>query len=353
MAHIIKHKKSDRVGVVPHPLELQPGELAINSNDMKLFTVDKLQLKTVRMDRGGVQWDGKDNYYLGDIVTYDNLAYKCIKNAPITPVAQAPAVTPIYWQLVVPATANIIFDPTLDYNEGDIVSVGDNLYVAPVGGIPAYGPIPDPLSPAPWLDSTPDEVGGVSWKTGVTYVVGDTIAIVNPSIVGPGPGGWILYTCLVDHVADAILPDDGSPVTIGQLNWQMAYARANPLFEKGGIAWDQIKSSVPFIQDAAYVIGDTVTESGVTYILTKTSESTPGVFNLDDWNPIARGGIMWKVNTTYEVGDSVMDNSAPPMATYLCTAAHLATTGDSANGSPQQSLSTKWTPDIVEDPGIY
>ncbi len=461
MAHIIKHKKSDGAGIVPHPLELQPGELAINSTDRKLFTVDTLQNKTVRLDRGGTQWDGKDNYYVGDIVTYDDLVYKCIQDASIIPSSTILPTDTNYWQLVVPATANIAFDPLLDYNEGDIVSVDGDLYIAPAP-IPAYGPIPTPLNPGLWIDATPDEVGGIVWNNTTTYKTGDIVSYYNgvnldsnlyialkdnqgsnpttltdwyefntprhnagtftpdaskeypdtstetsgavwyinglPPWTAPPPapqGGYDMTTgaftgihvsnndrfvwyglgtdgidiWLFEQTPDNIVEERGGTafnsavfyqtgdiVTQGGIQYQATgpissgpwdAAEWDPIYsEKGGIAWD------PIIQ---YESGDIISHLGGIYV-TPNPAPAPGTSpGMPGWPLISleRGGIMWTLGQSYQIGDSVWDNASGPAALYACTIAHTATTGNGANGSPQQIAATNWTPDVTEDPGAF
>ncbi len=110
-------------------------------------------------ERGGVAWLTSVDYIIGDVVTYLDDVYVC--TVAVTGAFETPA-DPLFWKKGSSST----FDPATGYDEGETVSVGDDIYIAPPGGVPAGVIPPD----APWLKATR---GGQLWAANINYLLGD------------------------------------------------------------------------------------------------------------------------------------------------------------------------------------
>ena len=154
----------------------------------------------IKGEVGGVAFSTAVDYLVGDIVTETATQeiYQCIVNVLASPTL--PSGDPISWKhMNTSAITDITYDPLVTYPEGSIV-VGPapdyDLFIAPVGGVP-IGVTPPT---APWVNTTPMEVGGRGHKiTGVLYSIGDTATVPAD--------GW-LYVAITNHVSAATCVGD-------------------------------------------------------------------------------------------------------------------------------------------------
>ena len=246
-------------------------------------------------EQGGIAFDSSRVYDVGNVVTENQDLYLCLN--PVAMNSTAPSATSADWRkLDTDFNVNTKYDPAMTYNEGDIVSLGTNIYVAPVGGVPINSVPPA----AGWtLLGGEDEVGGVLWDNATTYKVGNVVTdnlkiyIANAINTAEQPGTGTSWTAL-------------------------------SLTETGGLAWQN---------SISYNLGDVVSVNGTVYVarsggipagtvpsaITSTFWATPAVAEL--------GGRIWLTGSSYAIGDVVSFNNVA----YI---ARTTTSGDQPNTSP-------------------
>ena len=135
-----------------------------------------------------------------------------------------------------------------------------------------------------WLSVNSEaEVGGIIWKTGWTYKVGDIV--YNPIDLST-------YVCTSGHTSTASLE-------------QTSFKKV----EKGGVIYEM---------NQAYVVGDMVTESDIAY--TCITVTGPGAFAPADWvaiGPSEKGGVIWDATLDYKVGDLVSYDNTTTLDLYV------------------------------------
>ncbi len=353
MPQIIKLKRSAVANKIPAIGDLNLGELAINTNDGRLYLkqddgVEKV-IAVNASEHGGRQWDSTIEYKEGDIVSYNNNSRLYI--AMSDNVGSDPTWLMTWYEFNTPRHNVGMWTPSTGNEYPDTFGL-DPGAVWYVDGLPPYAPPPAPqggydMLTGPfagihisnndrfvwygknamgvdiWLhEQAPDfvlEKGGVAFNTSVTYIAGDVVSYNGNQYIAPGnvnPGAWDVS------------------------QW-------NPIYgEKGGIAYD------PGIQ---YEAGDIISYLGGVYIAPTPAPVAGTAPGMPGWPLVSleRGGIMWSAGQKYVIGDSVWDSASGPAALYVCVVGHNATTGNGANGSPQQSAAINWTPDVIEDPGSF
>ncbi len=156
-------------------------------------------------ERAGFEYDPLTQYVVGDLVTFNGMTYYSITGSiGIDPIPGAS----VAWGSQ--RTTNT-YNPGIAYEPGEMIVVGDDIYVAPAGGIPPAGITPGAPSSL-WLLSTPDEVGGIVWSANNSYIVGDS---VYDSLSAPGA----LYICTASHTSVAGNDSDGAPQQSLSINW--------------------------------------------------------------------------------------------------------------------------------------
>ncbi len=358
MPQTIKLKRSSVVGHTPATTGIELGEVAINTSDGRMYIKkERFGVESIILintpEQGGTVWNTTTEYKTGDVVTYyngvnidSNLYIALVDNQGANPTTltvwyefNTPRHNEGYWT----PTAGDEYPSTAGVTSGAVWYVnGLPAYVAPPGPQGGYDMITGPFAGLHvsnndrfvyygvgvdgveiWLfEQSPDMVeerGGIAFNSSIFYKAGDTIT-----------QGGIQYQTLHDIPAglwDATL-------------WDPMYS------EKGGISWDTT------IQ---YETGDIISYNGGVYVV-PTPAPTPGIAPGDPGWPLVsleRGGIMWTMGQSYQIGDSVWDTTLVPAALYACIVAHTSTTGNGANGSPQQTAAVNWTSDVTEDPGIF
>ncbi len=354
MPQVIRLKRSAVANKVPAVGDINLGEIAINTHDGRLYIkqddgVEKV-IAVNRSETGGRQWDSTLDYKIGDIVSYNNdgKLYIAISDHqgsdPSWLIAWYEFNTPRYNVGMWTPSAGNEYPDTFGLDPGAVWYI-DGLppYAAPPSPQGGYEMLTGPfagiivsnndrfvwygkntLGTDIWLhEPAPDlviEKGGVAFNSSVFYIAGDNVTYNGEQYIAPGnvsPGPWDVS------------------------QWSPSYN------EKGGIAFD------PTIQ---YESGDIISYGGVVYIA-PTPAPVAGVAPGDPGWPLIsteRGGIMWTAGQSYAIGDSVWDQvGTEPAAMYVCVVIHNATTGNGANGSPQQPAAANWTAGINEDPGSF
>ncbi len=218
-------------------------------------------------ERAGMLWRPTESYLVGDIVMYNNLAYRCIQDNSET-VPPNDSASKYNWQRLV--RGGIAWEADTTYTPGDIVTYNGETYRA-IGGS---------------ANNPPDQWGGlwqvlarggIAWNSLTVYKIGDIVsygglvyiaAVTNPTQPSPDNPDWVVLT------------------------------------ERGGIEWEDY---------TYYYIGDIVTYGGTTYrSLTENINRVPSS-NPGDWYNIEipeRGGIKYKSGENYFAGDIVSYNNA-------------------------------------------
>ncbi len=169
----IKFLGSGSTGVSPAASSIGTRELAINWADGKLFTsTNGTDVIQVTSDRG-VAFKATTTYTAGDIVSSGGDLWLAV-----LPVQGTAPGTAGQWTKF-SNTTNVTYDSLIIYDEGDIV-VGpdDELYVAPVGGVPIAGTTPPA---APWTAVSSKDIGGRAYDIiaatagSIVYELGDVV----------------------------------------------------------------------------------------------------------------------------------------------------------------------------------
>ncbi len=355
MPQVIKLKNSTVAGSVPVIGDLILGELATNSRDGKVYTKHKDPSDTEKIIllnediRGGRRWNSSVEYKAGDIVSYalDSRLYI----ATIDNQGSDPSWLMAWYEFNTPRHNAGMWTPSAgnEYPDYSLETSGAVWYV---NGLPPYAPPPAPqggyvmltgpftgihvsnndrfvwygknaMGTDIWLhEQAPDfvtEKGGIAFSAQTYYIKGDIVSYNDKQYMAPGN-----------------IPSAAWDVSL----WNPIYS------EKGGIIYD------PSIQ---YQSGDIISYNGVVYVAPTPSPAAGTAPGSPGWPLVSseRGGIMWAAGQKYAIGDSVWDNANGPAALYACTNGHTATTGNGANGSPQQIAAVNWTPDVTEDPGVF
>lgn len=317
-------------------------------------------------EKGGVPYNASLDYNQGDIVTEGQEVY-----LSLTGQTTLPSGNPIDWlKLDTSGTVNTSYDNSVTYVDGDIVSYGSDLFIAPPGGVPAGTTPPN----APWILTTPDEVGGITWNPTVQYVPGDIVSLLTS-------GTQIAY--IAKNTNTGVSPDNSTT------DWEEVVS-ATSYLEKGGIEWSPATAyrvgdiateksggypvsyvcladntnNVPSLNltsfwelvdapeiggrdwrdNEVYLEGDIVTDVGVVYraVQTNTGPLSKPVLDAASWQIVDRSGAAWKATTDYIKGELVTDNG-------LVYVAIGNTTGDTPATSPTDWKQVK--DNNVFDPG--
>ncbi len=271
-------------GVAPTITQLSgERELAFNTTDGKLYTNIGDVIKTVSSDNGVIWATGK-GYKLGDIVSDSGALYICLSDHTASAVFTTDVAE---WKLVSSDSVSTIYNPSLDYNEGDVVIVDGELYVAPVGGISA-----EPWDPTSWIAVSSKDIGGRAWDatlaTAGEYKAGDIVT--NNSLTYFSISGG-------DTTPGAFDPTDWTEVGKNEV---------------AGKLFDIAKS---------YLIGDIVTyddgDSTKSYRAIADSPIPSSAWIPGSWELENITGNLWNATYTYMAGDIVTDGG-PVAFLYIC-----------------------------------
>ena len=169
-----------------------------------------------KREQGGKVWQQGYIYDHGDVVTYDEISYISRSN---NNTGNTPSSSPVDWKR---SGGSGLFDSTLPYQEGDMVVVGDDIYIAPPGGV-----VEGPFDPSDWYAATKE---GDLWVDNVNYTIGDIVSYNS-----------IAYVALTDNI--------GKQPNSNASDWAAS--------ESGGVVW---KSGID------YKAGTIVTEAGIGYM---------------------------------------------------------------------------------------
>ncbi len=254
-----------------------------------------------KTEKGGISWAGSIDYVVGDIVADAGRIFVCkilhtsapgdvSLGAPLQPNSTS-------WR-----SSDNRFNIGIDYLEGDMVAVGDNIFVAPAAGIPSGSTEPTMENPGAWLLATPNEQGGVQWKTENKYVVGDMVYQNDGSF-------HALYLCITNDATGV------SPV--GSANW------AQFGLERGGILWHSLKT---------YTDGDMVSASdGEVYIAIASSTGA---------DPVTPSPAEWKIVGSVSSNASTGGQDDAAGLTFGGGNAHIPDPAINNNGSTEEYPST-------------
>ncbi len=348
---------------------------------------------TSDVERGGVSWSLQYNYVIGDIVSESGLTYVAITNSK----GQQPSISIVDWKIASSETTNVSHDPTLGYNEGDLVNVGDNIYVAPAPGIPGSVGIPGPVPPAtPWVLTTPDEQGGVVYDPLVQYKAGDIVSYndviyivgATPPAIGtlptaplfsdtkpvePEVGGRIWDTTVTYAIGDIVsnttipklvfisltatnqgntLPANGINTDWQELNTVMYNAGVyTPVLgteyptttsESIGASWyvSGLGEGVEYTITTGTLIGTNLADGDKMTWVDGASGSEIWLHSAYPRIKAEIGGVAWKMATAYDVGDVVVDSDIA----YNCNFLHTSdAVGDITTFPPSAATATSWT----------
>ncbi len=183
----------------------------------------------IRLDqRVGTTYDNTYQYEVGDTFTYNGEVYVVEEdplNPPNAPTAPGPldptdGSDPSWGDLVEAGGdyAGAIYDPTHQYEIGDTFTYnGEIIIVGEDPSTPGVPPLPGAVDPTDtvtnpeWASSAPAtsaEQGGVAWKLGASYLVGDITTQLGVS-----------YLCNVDHVSLTGDVPLGSPTQANATSW--------------------------------------------------------------------------------------------------------------------------------------
>ncbi len=121
--------------------------------------------------------------------------------------------------------------------------------------------------------------------------------------------------------------------------------------ERGGILWSE---------DINYKVGDTVTLKNQLYCA--LNDHFSALLDVPDGDPeqptqinwqlvssIERGGVAWKPDIDYKIGDLITHNGF----TYVSAVDHMSEVGDLPNGDPFQPSQISWVKSDPQIPGIF
>ncbi len=309
------------------------------------------RVPTAALERGGIKWEIDTNYMKGDIVVdlTDDQTYKCnindnIGNLPSSPLSG--------WDLLVTEKGGVAYDDAYHYEVGDLVYDEDaDAYYKCVGTDVQTQPSTDPANWEPFVLPN-EERGGIFWHTSQSYMVGDIISYYSDVA-----GAYDMYMCTAPHTSSDFTTDisfwrkivdnntgsiqsapyrfrtttfGGSLVDgeccIDTVNPEIATLCSITHNDRDGINRDYGLMSlspgdfIAYIDDNSdkeyiYKVVSSAVDMG-TYsdVEVVVHNAQTGAFNDRERLQIEilviskseRGGIAWKQNTNYEIGDMVV-----------------------------------------------
>ncbi len=277
---------------VIHHTSIGAGGLA----DTERMNVEVLYLSQAIPERGGVSWKTSTNYLVGDIVMSDHSGpgmwkqYYCnTSHTSTTAVADE-----LNWTIIEGVEkGGILWDTTLDYVVGDIVSFDDKVFQAIVDNTNVSPVITG--TTVTWRMVNPDqeeEIGGVLWQGNTEYFRGTIVSVEE------GIGTFKQYYCLNLHTSSPTFTTDAA-------NWQELAGS-----EQGGVFYKSMTT---------YEVGDIITADDGTSsevyrcITGYTSAATglPSDFLLEiaNWSKI-ESTVATMLQATYTFGTATAGN--PP-----------------------------------------
>ncbi len=367
MSQTIKLKRSSVVGAVPTIAQLELGEISINTYDGKMYiktdtgvNVKIFEIGKFIPERAGMLWRIGQDYKIGDTALVGEIIYVALQDH-LSDYTYEPgrASAAAHWKVAESySRTGAIHDPTLEYKEGDTVTVGDDIYIAPAGGVPIT--IPATIPPdAPWVIATANEErGGIAWVDGAFdgtgYLIGDIVtdngilymATSDNNNSPSGLIGWKAITFIRDYSPTDIYeegdiitapgggdyivpPGEGTLTTPAPVPPASPWVQVTANVERGGVFWNK---------DYFYIIGDVVTEDGIAYVAIDNNNALSPIANPTYWeviSPQELGGVIWKNASDYKIGDIVTEGTTG----YVCNLPHTSLTGG-IDGEP--SVGDNW-----------
>jgi len=318
----------------------------------------------VEGEKGGVTFSTARDYVTGDVVTDGPDIYMALNT--ILASGTRPNTDPANWKLLdTNKVAQGKYDNSIPYEEGDIVTIGDDIYIAPAGGVSA-GIVP-PASP--WVLGNPSERGGLIWNNATAYKIGDTtseagklyVAKTNHTnkLPSANPTDWekvttvfverggISWNNTTNYIVGDVVSDNGYTYTATTNNvgerplTTPASWNKDSKDERGGIAW---------LSTETYLVGDVVSSLGDIYIALTSNTNVAPSTNPTDWKKSSAssgaeyGGVIWSATYTYAIGDIVSDSGKVYIATAVNTNERPSTTPASWDeASTAERAGTAWS----------
>ncbi len=237
----------------------------------------------IKPEIGGRGWVADTEYKEDDIVGYDDELYICISShtsvSGIDPDGNPNQVGQTNWKNARPeATVGITWKDNAEYDIGDIVTYNNNIFIATMNhrsddSTDSNG---NPEKPLQVVWSSKAELGGVLWKVGLQYRIGDSVT-----------RNGFLYFCKRNHTS-GLSGFDGGPHESGQLSWEQVR-----ITERGGKEWSATH---------VYGMGTIVSFSGNIYISkTYTNVGQNPIGNIASWHDIS-SHLIYKGEFTPIVG---------------------------------------------------
>ncbi len=303
----IKFKGNHTAGTIPSTGGIKERELVLNTADQIIYTSTDGNdvVKMSSPERGGLAYNSSRQYKIGDVVTIGDTIY-VIGEDPSNPGNPMPIggdpADPLDNTTADPISntehGGVTYDPSHQYKIGDVVTIGDTIYV--IGEDPTNAGNPPPIGTLPgdpeWgTEPLEPERGGLAYNSSRQYKIGDVVTIGDTIyVIGEDPS------------------NPGNPMPIGgDPADPLDNTTADPISntEHGGVTYDpshQYKiGDVVTIGDTIYVIGEDPTNAG----------NPPPIGTLPgdpEWGtePLEpeRGGIEFTTTATYVVNDTVIDD---------------------------------------------
>ncbi len=223
---------------------------------------------------------------------------------------------------------SIIYELTTGTLIGRTVADGDTLnWVDHVtSGTPGDGSEIWLLSVAP---RATNERGGVRWKTGGTYAIGDIVSENGLTYVhiyedglGYAPSASPADWKLVSNELGGVLYKTSTLYKVGDIITGVSGDPGSEITEVYRCAYEYTSGDEPFM--------DTIPQLFAT--------------ELHNWVLVngdsERGGVQWKVTTDYLVNDLVVD--PVDLEIHRCLQDHTSIAGDVQDGAPSETNSDKW-----------
>ncbi len=323
----IKFLASTTIGSKPTTADIGEREIAFNLADGKIYTSNGTTIIPLGVDAAGVGFNASSTYPAGSMVSNNGIAY-----INTTPVVTAGPFDPTAWKPIgLKEAGGLIYDPTTNYNTGDIVSDGGKLYVSKTTGNLNNTPSSTPTA---WQDTTSSltYVNSFGPNAGLEYPATPTAnsyyrvdGLATPYVM---TGGDLVGSTL----------SNGDEIIFDGITWTSRPGPTIPA-EHGGIAWTSADS---------YKSGDIVSYSHEIFLALKDSNGVQPDTSITDWEKFGhseRGGVAWQPNFEYKGGDAITEVGVM----YVALADHTS-------GATFTADAAKWSDAFIVsnlDPGLY
>ena len=126
-------------------------------------------------EKSGTMYEASSEYYEGELVTENSVAYVCLVAGPITGITPSTSIG-VNWGVLVPAeVAGKDFNPNADYAIGDVVTyLSGGITRLYVGEEVIDGSLGGAFNPVQWTEFGPER-GGRLWSDLLQYRIGDIV----------------------------------------------------------------------------------------------------------------------------------------------------------------------------------